>query len=311
MKVVEQNVFYEERPEMWDEDSVIEFISRIASVCYQSSPKAPKKLVETLIKSGHLSVLEHVYVAFMVDKAYWQYICDISLSIKEYHRFIHVVKNEYNPGYCLVVLSHRVILEILAKFSVGDYFCGCVCGVVGEKLPSIYPDIEWECLKKDEEVFFPITVKGIKDIDEGLIPYTFRFITNRGITHELVRHRMMSYTQESTRYCNYSNGKFGEEITVILPYIPDDGEYDYGHMYSSWQAAMEEAEKSYLLLLHQGFPPEIARGALPHDVKAEIYVTGLRYQWEHIIDLRLRETTGKVHPQMKELLSMVVALSSL
>ncbi|MFA5054230.1 MAG: FAD-dependent thymidylate synthase [Parcubacteria group bacterium] len=130
-----------------------------------------------------------------------------------------------------------------------------------------------------------------------------KFIVDRGVTHELVRHRLCSFAQESTRYCNYSKGKFGEEITVINPRF---GEARRGHARVSdlWIRAMHDAEAKYLQLVRRGVPAEIARGVLPQSLKAEIVVGANLREWRHIFKLR---TSGRAHPQMREVMVPLLA----
>ena len=120
-----------------------------------------------------------------------------------------------------------------------------------------------------------------------------RFITNRGVTHELVRHRLASYSQESTRYVRYS-----DQLTFIKPVWWDDPDYPEERK-QHWQHAMEQAEKAYLGALQKGDKPEQAREILPHAVKVEIVMTANLREWRHIFDLRC---TNKAHPQMRALM---------
>lgn len=124
---------------------------------------------------------------------------------------------------------------------------------------------------------------------------TVRFICNRGFTHELVRHRLAAYSQESTRYCNYNKDKFGSEITVIKPFEinEDTKEYDL------WKEAMQNVEKSYMAMIENGSKPENARGVLPIDIKTEIVITTNLREWKHIFKLR---TSKAAHPSMRELM---------
>lgn len=132
-----------------------------------------------------------------------------------------------------------------------------------------------------------------------------KFITDRGVSHETVRHRIASYAQESTRYCNYGSDKFNNEITVISPLsvmelkAPDST--DIGEWYDLWVEAICDAEKKYLRLIELGCPPEIARGVLPTSLKTEIVVTMNLREWRHFFELRVLGTTGKPHPQIYEL----------
>lgn len=117
--------------------------------------------------------------------------------------------------------------------------------------------------------------------------------TDRGITHEIVRHRLASYSQESTRYCNYSKARFGNEITIIQP--PGLK----GNALRIWQYAVENAEAAYLRMRDYGVAPQIARSVLPNSLKAEIGITANFREWLHIFKLR---TSQAAHPQIREVM---------
>ena len=124
-------------------------------------------------------------------------------------------------------------------------------------------------------------------------------ITDRGISHEIVRHREeTSFAQESTRYCNYGNNKFGNEITVI-----DQGFED--HIRSKWGCAMMYSEEMYFGLLKCGLTPQMARSVLPTCLKTEIVMTAPMYEWKHFFDLRMQGTTGAPHPMIQDLSTML------
>lgn len=123
---------------------------------------------------------------------------------------------------------------------------------------------------------------------------TVKFICDRGVTHEIVRHRIASYSQESTRYCNYSKDKFGNELTFIRPcFWADDSEE-----YAVWKQAMEEIEKTYVKLVSLGAKPEEARSILPNSLKTEIVCTMNLREWRHFFRLR---TAERAHPQIREI----------
>lgn len=123
---------------------------------------------------------------------------------------------------------------------------------------------------------------------------TVRIICDRGISHEIVRHRLASYTQESTRYCNYSKGKFGSEITVIAPCFWDEND----EKYKLWIKAMTLVEETYNKLILLGASAQEARSVLPNSLKTEIVVTMNLREWLHFFELR---TTKAAHPQMREI----------
>lgn len=123
---------------------------------------------------------------------------------------------------------------------------------------------------------------------------TVKFICDRGVTHEIVRHRIASYSQESTRYCNYSKDKFGNELAFIRPcFWADDSEE-----YAVWKQAMEEIEKTYVKLISLGAKPEEARSILPNSLKTEIVCTMNLREWRHFFRLR---TAERAHPQIREI----------
>ena len=123
---------------------------------------------------------------------------------------------------------------------------------------------------------------------------TVRFITDRGVTHELVRHRLASYSQESTRYCNYSNDKFGNELTFIKPCFW----YDDEEKRKIWEESLKNIEENYFKLIESGARPEEARSILPNSLKTEIVVTMNMRQWRHYFKMRCDKAA---HPQIREL----------
>ncbi len=137
----------------------------------------------------------------------------------------------------------------------------------------------------------------VKNGHEAMIEHqaiTVKFVCDRGVSHEIVRHRIASFAQESTRYCNYSNDKFGSEITVIEPFFFDKDSEEY----KVWWACCATAEVDYLRLLRLGRSPQEARSVLPNSLKTEIVVTMNVREWRHFFKLRCASTA---HPQMREL----------
>ena len=123
--------------------------------------------------------------------------------------------------------------------------------------------------------------------------FSVRFIVDRGVSHEIVRHRLASYCQESTRYCNYVNDKFGSEITVIKPYYLEEGSVAF----EEWKTACRRAEEAYTWFIQAGYSPQEARAVLPNSLKTEIIMTANLREWRHFFKLR---TAAAAHPQMRE-----------
>lgn len=122
---------------------------------------------------------------------------------------------------------------------------------------------------------------------------TVKYICDRGVSHEIVRHRLASYCQESTRYCNYAKDDFNSEITVIEPFYlaPDT----FG--YEEWKRACEASESAYFNLLEWGCSPQEARAVLPNSLKTEVVMTANLREWRHFFKLRC---ANAAHPQMRE-----------
>ena len=129
--------------------------------------------------------------------------------------------------------------------------------------------------------------------------FTVKFICDRGVSHEIVRHRIAAYCQESTRYCNYSKDKFGREITVIAPCFLEVT----SPQWRAWEHACALAEKAYFNLLDQGCTPQEARAVLPNSLKTELVMTADIREWRHFLKLRC----GKgAHPQIREVATQLL-----
>lgn len=166
--------------------------------------------------------------------------------------------------------------------------CGRVCyKSEGKTTESSAPAFVANIIKRGHEAVlehFDITVK---------------FICDRGVSHEIVRHRLASYCQESTRYCNYSKDGFGGEITVIQPcYLAT-----CGAGYQMWKEACEAAETAYFNMLNFGCSPQEARAVLPNSLKTEVVMTANLREWRHFFKLR---TAPAAHPQMREVANMLL-----
>ena len=129
--------------------------------------------------------------------------------------------------------------------------------------------------------------------------FTVKFICDRGVSHEIVRHRVASYCQESTRYCNYSKGDFGSEITVIEPCYLNSNTFAY----DEWKEACRRAETAYFNLLNWGLSPQEARAVLPNSLKTEVVMTANIREWRHFLKLRCSKAA---HPQMREVATQLL-----
>jgi thymidylate synthase (FAD) len=169
--------------------------------------------------------------------------------------------------------------------------------------------------KIDENSDIKLIEKLISSGHEAMLEFgpsiTVKFVCDRGVSHELVRHRLCSFAQESTRYCNYSKDKFDNQITFIIPcwLKLEEGEYDFINTEMNfenllpgteeWLAAVIADEENYNFLISKGWQPQQARSVLPNSLKTEIVVKANIREWRHIF---VQRTSKKAHPQMRELM---------
>lgn len=272
--------------EIWEQPSGLEGvykqIERVGRVCYKSEDKitedSAKPFVDRMIKSGHGAMLEHGTV---------------------YLKVFNVIENS----------------ELIDKYKSNKY------SVVkeGTEVYNCHGDILYGSCKCITTNYRVLVENGwLDDLKYICKPTEFHekritvhFVCDRGVSHEFVRHRVMSFAQESTRYCNYSKDKFGNELTFIQPCWLDDERLKlYGPYHtvirdksleSIFIASLNNAEKDYIDLIDLGWKPQEARAVLPNSLKTELVVTGFVSDWNHFFDLRARGTTGAPHPQAKEL----------
>lgn len=260
-------------------------IESAGRTCYKSEDKitedSAKGFVERMIKSGHGAMLEHGTVYLDVPNSAGDYDSVPFFASNPYSRV--VIKPLDDRVHNYVTTNFRVIVENFAE----------------EYIPDI---LQYLCEPTE--------------FHEKRI--TVHFVCDRGVSHEFVRHRVMSFAQESTRYCNYSKDKFGNELTFIEPCWLEDYNYKDNTYNQLFIDSLRFAEAHYLDLLKKwddkipdkryktGFrnnpwTPQQARAVLPNALKTELVVTGFVSDWNHFFDLRARGTTGAPHPQAKEL----------
>jgi len=163
------------------------------------------------------------------------------------------------------------------------------------------------CYKSEDKIThnsWEKMVKMLKEKEHGAMiefgNFICKIITDRGVTHELVRHRLASYAQESTRYCNYGKDKFNNEITVIKP--SEVLGYEGSAAENNWKYAMEKAEAAYLKLLDEQCTPQQARAVLPNSLKTEIVMKTNFRELLHILKLRLSKAA---HPDIRSVMEKI------
>lgn len=289
-------------------------IESIGRICYKSEDKVTDDsnigFIRRIYNNKHWAILEHFRFIMEVPATIYTNILEInspyinntmvradggermiiSASARGLLDALQYVEHDMSiNGHTIFNYSHIVTLLAVMKHLVWVYGCS-------------------ELFDQPPCQQYTIGVIDVHDMCE----YTYiermihewhsvRFVCDRGVSHELVRHRKASFAQESTRYCNYSNGKFGNELTVIDPLFFDDA-----GSYELWKESMHSAEETYMRLINCGATPQEARTVLPNSIKTDIVVTATNKEWKHIIDLRFTGTTGKPHPQMSEVMNMMI-----
>ena len=223
-------------------------------------------------------------------------ILDMNKSLKEEtDRYMSMIDNSDKLNYYNTLFEMAIRLQSIVNYiitvTVKDYKCPELFSV------AIMSEIDSRCMDN-------ISMRSV-DLDElehKMSSFEFmrhgwksaRIICDRGVTHEIVRHRDGGHAQESTRYCTYSKDKFDGQISVIDPAIivPKDSE-----MYSVWMASCEFAERSYFAMLNEGASAQTARSVLPNSLKSEICCTFRNYEWCHFFELRCDKAA---HPQMRQ-----------
>lgn len=181
-----------------------------------------------------------------------------------------------SPGFEIMgLVDGRAILHHIER-------CGRVCYKSEDKIA-----------KTSAQTFVGNIIKRGHEAVLEHTSVTVKFTVDRGVSHEIVRHRLAAYCQESTRYCNYSKDGFGGEITVIKPLYLEEGT----RAFACWRGACEQAEKAYFDLLNWGCSPQEARAVLPNSLKTEVVMTANLREWRHFFKLR---TAPAAHPQMRE-----------
>lgn len=281
-------------PKSYDLGSVFKHIELCGRVCYKSedkiTPDSSTKFVDRMIKSGHTSTLEHgtiyLYREFDGNK----------LAEQDYDGWTQMYVD--NP-YSVIRRTYRTD------------------GVYQVYVTTNYRVIIENGLEDDLQYIVD------QPMDHHKRRYTVRFVCDRGVSHEFVRHRHFSFSQESTRYCNYSKDKFGNEITFIKPcwldirdtdegrevtrnwnfdildgcsIIAEEGEFDDAR--DAFLTSLNVSEHCYLELLRKGWKPQQARAVLPNALKTELIMTGFASDWEHFFELR---DDSRAHPDAQKL----------
>ena len=285
MKLIKQSF------EIWEQpaglEGIYKQIERVGRVCYKSEDKitedSAKPFVDRMIKSGHGAMLEHGTVYMFMP---------IGCDKHDYHVAWKYHKNKYSK---VIIRNEHFLLN------KNGYYITTNFRVLVEN--GWLDDLKYIC---DPTEFHEKRI-------------TVHFVCDRGVSHEFVRHRVMSFAQESTRYCNYSKDKFGNELTFIIPCWLDIPTGHYAYWDGDWCDinkmkiqlpegehkdidaflwTLNNAETHYTLLINSGWKPQQARAVLPNSLKTELVMTGFVSDWKHFFGLRC---DSAAHPQAREL----------
>ena len=270
-------------------EGVYKQIELAGRTCYKSedkiTPDSAKAFVDRMIKSGHGAMLEHGTVYLSAPTKYSaaiDFLGEGTNVLDKYkdNKFSHLnVTLEYGVEWYHVTTNYRVLVE-------NDWLS----------------DVQY--------------ITEPTKFHERRI--TARFTLDRGVSHEFVRHRVFSFAQESTRYCNYSKDKFSGELTYIIPTWLDMPEGNYTYWDGDWVDinklkiqlsddnniinvfldSLETNEIVYKVLINKGWKPQQARQVLPNALKTELVMTGFASDWDHFFDLRCATSA---HPDARKL----------
>ena len=310
-----------------DDPSITKKIEKVARVCYKSEDKIDEGtdmiMCRSLIKRQHTAMLEHASLVLEVGEQEYSLIEtlrsfmenmieDGEQNRKCYLRYTNFTSDGNNYRY-FISGNIRAWYEFMMYANSVNGLPKRLYNIINDNVNNIF-DIDVDAFDfvtfdmYDEDDFYAKVVTDMNQLtdEERMVHETFSvlFTVDHGVTHELVRMRDCSFAQESTRYCNYANGKFGNEITVILPCFFDTGMGTNSNslVYKEWESACKNAEASYFKLLEYSAKPQEARDVLPTSVKADIVMTTNLAEWKHIFNLRACDSTGPAHPQMKEVM---------
>ena len=281
--------------------NVLKKIELVGRTCYKSEDKikegSDEKFVSNLIKRGHEAMLEHASFCFEIDYGVYRFMKDTIQSLSDYFGYISFMRFTCEERI-LMSGNVRAWRDLFWNMNQYNVIPNCFEGFIREN-PVLFPEYRDEIFAPENiGSIQPIHIDDLKTEQEFLThcDVTVRFIVDRGISHEIVRHRPASFAQESTRYCNYSKNDFGGEITFIIPFYLNYKSAGW----NIWKETMENCEKAYFDLLNFGLTAQEARAVLPNSLKTELIMTANCAEWKHFFNLRACNSTGKAHPQMLE-----------
>lgn len=273
-------------------------IALVAHNCYQVKEKDHASnigFIQRLVQSGHLAMMEHYRFAFVLNESQYHRFLELHNSFYELGEYMRE-KGSYHEMVYLLSCSIRPILENLDSADVLEKEMAIL---LANSLPEEVKSVLLPNLKGEEKVpLFDVEKNKDKipsEIYDRFTYVTYHLITDRGVTHELVRHRICSFAQESTRYCNYTKDKFDACLTFMKPSKYEERKEIYDVFY-------QKCSDAYFELIQSGATPDEARAVLPNSLKASIMVTCNLKEWKKIFFLR---TDPHAHFDIRRLMLLV------
>lgn len=316
MKIIKQSFEIFEQPKPEEQLKVLQHIERAGRVCYKSEDKITddscRRFVESIRNRGHWSVLEHYSFSLWIPElSYMRFqslVEDHDDPVLEFYlKFIKLSRvpfpKEENKEF-LLTLSATSINYIwnYKEAAIFDEFIDNVFKFIAIDYPELIkvPDrIDISDKRKSDNILYSKKEEIIEaDLHHFHIFITVQMTTSRSIANEVVRHRVASYSQASTRYCNYSNDKFDNQISVIdNDHIKHDSEE-----YEMWKKTLQISEIAYMELINKGVKPELARDILSLSLSTELFMSASIFEWQHFMKMRM---SNAAHPQIRELATRI------
>ena len=340
MQFVRNSYYENEIPEPWDSQGILEFIERIGRLCYRSEEKigegSAANFIEMLKGKKHYAMLEHYIFTISIPEWIFNSIIDPKLWTPENAdywnllKFINITKWEESP-------SSRLKYLISGSATAFNNLCACPCvkDNPGHGLNDVYAflskhhhhliaelDSDAGVMMKQPDPFITFLWRDeVKNLPKNLRKYhdwfSVHFIVERSSTHDLVRHRVASYSQESTRYCNYDkkglyfiipvqfkeiDKRILEDETMVAQTLlhPVENPYKLSDVALEWLLDIRAEADNYIELLNTyHMTPQEAKSVIPHALKAEINITAFKQEWTHIFEMRADKAA---FPQIQEVM---------
>ena len=293
-----------------------QFIEKVGRTCYKSedkiTPESAPKFVHSLLLRCHEAMIEHWTLIFRVKRAdFYRSVFNAWTYAFEYwareatpeDSFVPKIRftNDCDRDHYVVSGNIRSWRDFIRLHKRNGGFVPYFLQEVALAAPTFFDDLIpiKSSIGEEDRWLTQITVSDLISDFEHMVHHdvTLKFVCDRGVSHELVRHRAASFAQESTRYCNYSKGKYGAEITVVRPSWCVENSSNW----FAWKRACKRSEAAYMSLIMSGAAPQEARAVLPNSLKTEVIVTGSMGHWNHFFGLRCGP---EAQPDMREVACM-------